>query len=406
MKTLSLSKIYYISPDSYESTYQERFHSALAFHLNIDIKQYNRPKAYPAFFYYSKDLALCVEKIYAAYGRFLSALNQVPPVVLHQFTLLSILDEVKATNDIEGVNSTRKEIRDIMDGNAERSNRLESIVNKYLGLLDNREIPFETCRDLRSFYDDFAHNEIIKENSAHALDGEIFRKDPVDIESAAGKVIHRGLFPESKIIEAMNAALQILNSDDFPLLVRLSLFHYLFAYIHPFYDGNGRTARFITSYFLKQGFHKLLALRLSVYVKKNRKTYYSLFQEADSEINRGDLTPFVLGFFEIILGTIEDTMGLLHRKHEQLKKYKEKIYAMDLSDELLNDIYFILLQASLFYGNGVSISDLEKITEKNRKTIQKRMNAIPEKYLIIEKKNRTYFYRLNLRVTPWGNADE
>lgn len=402
MKSLSLTKIYYSLPGSYESSYQERFQSAFTFHLGIDIKQYNHPKAYPAFFYYSKDFALYVEKIYSAYGRFLSIVNQVPPVVLHQFTLLSILDEVKATNDIEGVNSTRKEIRDIMDGNAGRSDRLESIVNKYLGLLNNREIKFETCRDLRAFYDDFAHKEIVKENSSHTLDGEIFRKDPVDIESATGKVIHRGLFPESKIIDAMDTALKILHSEDFPLLVRLSLFHYLFAYIHPFYDGNGRTARFITSYFLKQDFHKLLALRLSVYIKKNRKMYYALFKETDSEINRGDLTPFMLGFFEIILGTIEDTIGLLNRKHEQLKKYKEKIYAMNLSDKLLRDIYYILLQASLFYGNGVSISDLERITGRTRKTIQKRMDAVPEEYLVIEKKARTYFYRLNLRTTPWN----
>ena len=62
----------------------------------------------------------------------------------------------------------------------------------------------------------------------------------------------------------MDAALKILHLQDFPLFVRLGLFHYFFAYIHPFYDGNGRTDRFITSYFLKKNFHLLLGLRLSV----------------------------------------------------------------------------------------------------------------------------------------------
>lgn len=47
----------------------------------------------------------------------------------------------------------------------------------------------------------------------------------------------------------MDAALKILHSQDFPLFVRLGLFHYFFAYIHPFYDGNGRMDRFIISYF-------------------------------------------------------------------------------------------------------------------------------------------------------------
>ena len=34
---------------------------------------------------------------------------------------------------------------------------------------------------------------------------------------------------------------------------------------------------------------------------------------ADSEMNRGDLTPLVYGFLKILLGTIEDTIGVLKR---------------------------------------------------------------------------------------------
>ncbi|WP_432642435.1 Fic family protein [Acidaminococcus sp.] len=398
METATLTKIYYKSPDAYENVYRNRYDAPFTFHLGINIKQYHRPLAFPAFLYYTKEYALYTEKIYSAYERFLYLVNSVPPVILNQFTLLSILNEVKSTNDIEGVHSTRKEIRDILDGNVTRSNRLESIVNKYASLMDNVEIPFDSCQDVRNFYDDFTHNEIAKENPEHALDGKIFRKDPVDIESGTGKIIHRGIYPEEKIIKTMESALQLLHSSDFPLLVRLGLFHYFFAYIHPFYDGNGRTDRFITSYFLKKGFHKLLGLRLSVYIKRNKAKYYQLFAEADSEINRGDLTPFIIGFLQIVLGTIEDTISLLKRKHDQLKKYKKKIDAFELSDVLLNHIYFILLQASFFYGRGITISELVKITGKARNTVQKRIDSIPRNHLSIEKKGKTYYYKLNLIV--------
>ncbi|WP_337615981.1 Fic family protein [Dialister invisus] len=398
MGTTTLTKIYYTAPDSYEDIYHSRYDAPFTFHFGISIKQYNRQSAFPAFLYYTEEYALYTEKIYSAYERFLYLVNSVPPVILHQFALLSILDEVKSTNDIEGVHSTRKEIRDILDGNASGSNRLESVVNKYASLMDNVDIPFYTCRDIRHFYDDFAHKEITKENPQHALDGKIFRKDPVDIESETGKVIHRGVCPEEKIIEAMESALQLLHSSDFPLLVRLGLFHYLFAYIHPFYDGNGRTDRFITSYFLKKGFHKLLGLRLSVYIKRNRDKYYKLFAEADSEINRGDLTPFIIGFLQIVHGTIEDTISLLKRKHEQLKRYEKKIDDFGFSDTLLNNIYFILLQASFFYGRGITISELVKITGKARNTVQKRVDSIPKNHLAIEKKGKTYYYKLDLII--------
>lgn len=39
---------------------------------------------------------------------------------------------------------------------------------------------------------------------------------------------------------------------------------------------------------------------------------------ADSEMNRGDLTTLVYGFLKILSGTIEDTIGVLKRKKDQL----------------------------------------------------------------------------------------
>lgn len=74
--------------------------------------------------------------------------------------------------------------------------------------------------------------------------------------------------PEERIISLMQYALELLNDESVPLLVRVSIFHYFFAYIHPFYDGNGRTDRFITSYFLSKHFHPLASLRLSIFIKK------------------------------------------------------------------------------------------------------------------------------------------
>ena len=395
-KMKTLTKIYYTeSSQIYETIYQSRYNAPTAQHFPISIQQYNRPKAYPAFFYYTNSMMLTLEQLYKSYENFLYTVNHVPPVVRHQFALLSILDEVKSTNDIEGVHSTRKEIREILDGNAPHTERLHSIVNKYRELLNKEQISFATCQDIRSFYDEFAHDEITLENPSHHLDGYLFRKEPVEIDSPTGKVLHQGLYPEEKILETMQHALDILHSDALPLWVRLGLFHYFFAYIHPFYDGNGRTDRFITSYFMQKEFHPLIGIRLSVYIKKNRAKYYKLFEEADSEINRGDMTPFVTGFLQILLGTINDTIGLLSRKNEQLERMKEQIHSWYAKDETLQDMYYLLLQATLFYGQGIRIMDIAKIMKKTRPTIQKRLNTIPKEHLILTKKQNTIFYKLN-----------
>lgn len=399
MKFISLTKYFYQhTQEEYETEYIRRLEAPFTVHFNIPIHQYNRKSAYPAFLCYTGEILRLVEKFYKTYEQFLYTVNTVPPVVLYQFTRLSIVEEVKSTNDIEGVHSTKKEIREIIEKKGTHYHRLQSVVHQYLELLGEEEIKFDTCQDIRNFYDDFTHQEITRENPQNRLDGSLFRKEPVQIEAATGKTIHQGLYPESRIIEALDQALRILHSEEYPLLIRLALFHYFFVYIHPFYDGNGRTDRFITSYFLSRKFHRLLAVRLSIYIKRNQSRYYHMLEEADSEKNRGDMTPFVMGFLEILIGSTEDTIGVLSRKNEQMRKYESRIDAFQLKDKLLKEIYITLLQAALFYGEGISMADLMKVTGKNRGTIQKRINEIPGNHLIVTKAGKTNYYKLNLML--------
>lgn len=399
MKFIPLTKYFYQhTQEEYEIEYIRRLEAPFTVHFNIPIHQYNRKSAYPAFLCYTGEILRLVEKFYKTYEQFLYTVNTVPPVVLYQFTRLSIVEEVKSTNDIEGVHSTKKEIREIIEKKGTHYHRLQSVVHQYLELLGEEEIKFDTCQDIRNFYDDFTHQEITRENPQNRLDGSLFRKEPVQIEAAAGKTIHQGLYPESRIIEALDQALRILHSEEYPLLIRLALFHYFFVYIHPFYDGNGRTDRFITSYFLSRQFHRLLAVRLSIYIKRNQSRYYHMLEEADSERNRGDMTPFVMGFLDILIGSTEDTIGVLSRKNEQMRKYESRIDAFQLQDKLLKEIYITLLQAALFYGEGISMADLMKVTGKNRGTIQKRIDEIPGNHLIVTKAGKTNYYKLNLML--------
>lgn len=399
MKFIPLTKYFYQhTQEEYEIEYIRRLEAPFTVHFNIPIHQYNRKSAYPAFLCYTGEILRLVEKFYKTYEQFLYTVNTVPPVVLYQFTRLSIVEEVKSTNDIEGVHSTKKEIREIIEKKGTHYHRLQSVVHQYLELLGEEEIKFDTCQDIRNFYDDFTHQEITRENPQNRLDGSLFRKKPVQIQAATGKTIHQGLYPESRIIEALDQALRILHSEEYPLLIRLALFHYFFVYIHPFYDGNGRTDRFITSYFLSRKFHRLLAVRLSIYIKRNQSRYYHMLEEADSEKNRGDMTPFVMGFLEILIGSTEDTIGVLSRKNEQMRKYESRIDAFQLKDKLLKEIYITLLQAALFYGEGISMADLMKVTGKNRGTIQKRIDEIPGNHLIVTKAGKTNYYKLNLML--------
>ena len=64
---------------------------------------------------------------------------------------------------------------------------------------------------------------------------------------------------------------------------------------------------------------------------------------------------------------------MLERKKDQLQRYEKKIDALGFHDKLMEEIYYILLQAAFFYGRGVTITELADMVGKARNTIQKRL---------------------------------
>ena len=71
------------------------------------------------------------------------------------------------------------------------------------------------------------------------------------------------------------------------------------VFVHPFYDGNGRMARFISSAYLCKEMDIVSALQVSVSCKKRQSEYYESFKVTNDIRNKGDLTYFIISFLEI-----------------------------------------------------------------------------------------------------------
>lgn len=129
------------------------------------------------------------------------------------------------------------------------------------------------AEDIRKLYDEILYHEIALDDVNNLPDGTLFRKNTVHVFRKSEHFIHEGVNPESKIIEYLNESLKILNNQNIDPYIRISIFHYFFAYIHPFYDGNGRLARFISSYELSKNFIPIIGYRLSMTIKENITRY-------------------------------------------------------------------------------------------------------------------------------------
>ncbi len=387
-----LSKIFYKKPTEYESIYDARFNSEASVKLPIKIHEN------VGFIFNTNEITKLLVKIYKTINKINLLRTHLPNIAINSYIIKSLKDEIALTNEIEGVRSTRKEIEDAIDSiKNDKSARFKGLVDKYFKLISNEIIPLNNCKDIRTIYDALVLPEIEKENLP---DGILFRKEPVQVVSATQKEKHRGIMPESKIIESLDLCLDFLKNDDIDSLIKISAFHYLFGYIHPFYDGNGRTSRFISSYLIKNELDVLLALKLSYTVKNNINKYYKAFDVCNDRKNKGDITFFVVTFLELLSQASDDLYTKIADLNDQLNYYNNIINTL-VNEKVLNDkqakCIFILCQNRLFDDTYMNMNTLTELLEKSDTTTRKILKSLESKNLLVESRNKNqYLYSANL----------
>ncbi len=389
-----LSKLFYKNPSSYEETYQKRFSDPESVHLDLSIKES------PAFFLQTGEVYRLIISIQNYDKKIDNLCNLLPGVALDHFTWKCLVDEIVLTNDIEGVNSTRREINEVLEklNTSHQKQRFSGLVRKYLMLQHGDKHNLVSCEDIRELYNELVLSEVVEENPEDAPDGKYFRKESVSVSNAAQKEIHRGLMPEENIISTMEKSLQFLNSNASDPLILISAFHYLFGYIHPFYNGNGRLSRFISSYLLAQELNYLISYRLSYTIKANIKTYYDAFKICNDSKNRGDLTPFVICFLEILQEAMEQLLNALDRRHSDLERFEILLDSHPLGQNpRYRDLVYHLIQAGLFSEMGISTKQLSRCLNLTYTPLKSRLNTLQTHNLLLVEKNGTEkFYKLNL----------
>lgn len=387
-----LSKIFYKKPTEYESIYDARFNSEASIKLPIKIHEN------VGFIFNTNEITKLLVKIYKTINKINLLRTHLPNIAINSYIIKSLKDEIALTNEIEGVRSTRKEIEDAIDSiKNDKNARFKGLVDKYFKLISNEIIPLNNCEDIRTIYDALVLPEIEKEN---VPDGILFRKEPVQVVSATQKEKHRGIMPESKIIESLDLCLDFLKNDDIDSLIKISAFHYLFGYIHPFYDGNGRTSRFISSYLIKNELDVLLALKLSYTVKNNINKYYKAFDVCNDRKNKGDITFFVVTFLELLSQASDDLYTKIADLNDQLNYYNNIINTL-VNEKVLNDkqakCIFILCQNRLFDDTYMNMNTLTELLEKSDTTTRKILKSLESKNLLVKSRNKNqYLYSANL----------
>ena len=251
-------------------------------------------------------VCMLTQKVLLAERQVSAMWRSIPGVMRWNYIYHAISEELLATNEMEGVRSTRKETEAAVaaarqartEGDMEKA-RFGEFAKLYLNLT-NRDVELpKTLEDIRDIYDKIALDEIDDKNRP---DGELFRKGDVEVQGPHGTVIHSGVSSEARISALLAQMMDLARSDTIPFLQRAIASHFLFEYIHPFYDGNGRTGRYLLALYLNHDLTMPTVLSLSRTIAENKNAYYKAFMAAEDKLNCGELT------LSILYGVIQEEM--------------------------------------------------------------------------------------------------
>lgn len=329
--------------------------------------------------------------------------RHLPGRAVLSYTEQCLVDEIVLTNEIEGVHSSRREVSDALEslgGKKAKKGRFKGLIQAYKMLFDQRETgPQETCEDIRALYDKLVGPEIEKDDLP---DGSIFRKSEVSVRDSMDREVHRGVHPEKAIYRSLSQALALFDDERFSEhpFVPIAVFHYLFGYIHPFYDGNGRLNRFLSSRGLSGVFNPFISLRLSFSVRENLSEYYRAFLSCEHPLNKGDVTPFVLVFGKITMHAMQSMRASLK---ERLDKLEECEIALESLCDDLNprerEFASVLIVAALFSEHGISVAELARAFDLSYPTVRPALKVLEQKGLVdSEKVGRRMHYKISFET--------
>lgn len=401
----TLEKLFYKDGSSerfqhHEEQYRLRLNAESTFRTGIELENGEFFCAVP------RELSVAAERVLRRERRVSALWRALPTAALGAYLRGLILDEVVCSNDIEGVHSTRRQIENALEeaerdvgsraGAAERPHApFREFAQLYLGLTDRDNPPSlpRTPQDIRVIYDAVTRNAIDEKDR---IETSLFRSGVVVIEHR-GRVIHRGVSPESAIRSMIEQTISLMDSDDIPELYSSLLAHFLFEYIHPFYDGNGRTGRYLLALCLSRPLSQATVLSLSRTIAENKSRYYQAFDVTERRFNHAEGTHFVLAMLDLITQAQEGVIADLEDKRLSLDSLGKRIQQLTGSfTEREKDLLYLMGQVHLFGAFGeVKMRDATDYLRVSVPTARKAFDSLSGQALLKRASERPATYRLS-----------
>jgi len=267
----------------------------------------------------TKDMLALLHDFDMNLGGSLGTKSIIPATDKSYYLISSIMEEAIASSQMEGASTTRRIAKDMLRKQLKPNNKSQQMIaNNYETINQiskgaDKEFSLEGILDI--------HRTISNKTLDNAEDEGVFRRndDVLVVDGITGFVAHTP--PSYKEIDKM-----ILDLCDFANrescdnfihpIIKAVIIHFVLAYIHPFVDGNGRTARSLFYwYMIKKGYWLTEYLSISRIIYTNKKAYEKAFLYTENDSN--DLSYFIQYHLEVMKKAFEELKKYLQRKIDE-----------------------------------------------------------------------------------------
>lgn len=267
----------------------------------------------------------------SAAGNLLSSLDALQEN-RRKYIISSLMEEAIASSQIEGAATTREIAKRMLQEDRKPKNKDEKMIaNNYVTVKHIVDLKTEaiTPEKILEIHRMITGGTLEKPE----YEGSFRETNEIAVYSHDGTLLHRPVeYPE--IPKLVNELCNFANFKDKEFIhpvIKGIIIHFLVGYIHPFNDGNGRTARALFYwYLLKNDYWLFEYMAVSRVINSSKKQYRNayLYTESDRTPNdSGDLTYFIKYNLECIQKALDDTFEYLGRKQ------KEQVQALKIITE-------------------------------------------------------------------------
>ncbi len=236
-----------------------------------------------------------------------------------RYLISSLMEEAIFSSQMEGASTTRKIAKEMLRKHSSPKDKSQQMIfNNYQTIqfiTANKEQPLTAellCQIHRLMTDKTL------ENSEYA--GRFRQNNEVVVEnSITHEVVH--MPPPYKELPAfVQEFCTFFNSDSnnpfIHPIIKGIIIHFMVAYMHPFVDGNGRTARALFYwYMLKQGYWLTEYLSISRIIYKSKRAYENSYLYA--EIDKNDIGYFIAYNLRVLELAFKELRQYIKRKTQE-----------------------------------------------------------------------------------------